>query len=81
MQSQHLRRQCEISPRGPLSGQAAFRLRAAIVTFPSVIKDFHLQPCRDPWKRWVESRYGLSLGRDSVRDLARQCRHHARSPK
>lgn len=35
---------------------------------------------REPWKRWVESRYGLSLSRDSVRDLARQCREQGKIP-
>lgn len=31
---------------------------------------------RDGWN----PRYGLSLSRDSVRDLARQCRHHGKIP-
>lgn len=35
---------------------------------------------RDPWKKWVESRYGLSLSRDSVRELARQCGRQDKIP-
>ena len=35
---------------------------------------------RDPWKKWVETRYGLDLDRDSVRDLARQCRQQSKIP-
>ena len=35
---------------------------------------------REPWKRWVESRYSLDLSRDSVRNLSRQCRRHDKIP-
>jgi hypothetical protein len=35
---------------------------------------------RIPWKQWVESQYGLSLSRDSVRDLARECRQQGKIP-
>jgi hypothetical protein len=35
---------------------------------------------RDPWKRWVTSRYGLSLTSDSIRNLAAECRRRGKIP-
>lgn len=34
----------------------------------------------DPWKRWVTSRYGLSLTPDSIRNLAAECRRRGKIP-
>lgn len=33
-----------------------------------------------PWKRWVQSKYRLSLSRDNIRDLARECRQQHKIP-
>jgi hypothetical protein len=35
---------------------------------------------RRPWKRWITSRYDLSLTRDSIRALAAECRVQGRIP-
>jgi hypothetical protein len=35
---------------------------------------------REPWKRWVTSRYGLSLTPDNIRDLAAECRRRGKIP-
>jgi predicted ATPase len=48
--------------------------------WPEAAAERAREASRDPWKRWVESRYGLSLSRDSVRDLARQCRDYGKIP-
>jgi hypothetical protein len=34
----------------------------------------------EPWKRWVASRYGLSLSRDNIRNLAAECRQRGKIP-
>lgn len=34
----------------------------------------------EPWKRWMESRYGLKLDRDNIRYLAAECRRRGRIP-
>jgi hypothetical protein len=34
----------------------------------------------EPWKRWVQSRYGLSLTRDNIRNLAAECRRRCKIP-
>jgi hypothetical protein len=35
---------------------------------------------RGPWKRWVTSRYDLSLTRDNIRTLAAECRRRSKIP-
>ena len=35
---------------------------------------------RRKWKRWVEPEYHLSLSRDNIRDLARECREQHKIP-
>jgi hypothetical protein len=33
-----------------------------------------------PWKRWVKNHYGLSLTRESIRNLAQKCRSRYKIP-